>query len=130
VAGDDQYDLQDDVTPAMFSIRKFVKRFKYSPGRKSLLQQKMAKSEKMELHVILDCKTRWNTLERMIKRFLKILNPIKIVFCHLWKEECHEILRDMLNCLKPVRLVRVVEALSNRDVNLLISEGIFSSLKK
>jgi hypothetical protein len=59
----------------------------------------------MELQVILDCKTRWNTLERMTERFLKILNPIKIVLQqlklgHVWKEEYYEIVRDMLNCLK------------------------------
>jgi hypothetical protein len=32
--------------------------------------------EKMELQVLLDCKTGRNTLERMIKTFLKFLNPV------------------------------------------------------
>jgi hypothetical protein len=76
----------------------------------------------------LDCKTRWNTLERIFERFLKIINLIKIALRqlklgHLWKEEYYEIVRDMLNFLKPVRLA--VETLSNNDANLLTSEGIF-----
>jgi hypothetical protein len=67
----------------------------------------------------------------MIERFLKILNPINIVLRqlklgHLWKEEYCEIVRDILHCLKPVRLA--VEALSNHDANILTSEGIFKFL--
>lgn len=45
---------------------------------------------------------------------------------HLWKEEYYEILRDMSNCLQPERLA--VEALSNREANILTSEGIFKFL--
>jgi hypothetical protein len=79
----------------------------------------------------LDCKIRWNALERIIERFLKILNPIKIVLrqlklCYLQKEKYYEIVRDMLTSLKPVRLA--VETLSNHDANLLINDGIFKSL--
>jgi hypothetical protein len=85
----------------------------------------------MELQVILHCKTRSNTLERTIERFVKILNPIKIVLRQLkpgdlWKEEYYEIVRDKLNFLKQVRIA--VEALSNNNANLLTSEGIFKFL--
>ncbi|KAF6321781.1 S1 RNA binding domain 1 [Rhinolophus ferrumequinum] len=131
VARADQYDLRDDLSSAISSVRRIVKIFRYSPVKNALLQQEIARSEKRELEVILDCKTRWNTLERMIERFLKIVNPIKTVLRelkldHLWKEEYYEILRGMLNCLQPVRLA--VEALSNREANILTSEGIFKFL--
>ncbi|XP_074174497.1 uncharacterized protein LOC109443974 isoform X2 [Rhinolophus sinicus] len=131
VAQANQYDLRDDLSLAISSVRRIVKIFKYSPVKNSLLQQEIARSEKRELEVILDCKTRWNTLERMIERFLKIIDPIKTVLRelkldHLWKEEYYEILRGMLNCLQPVRLA--VEALSNREANILTSEGVFKFL--
>jgi hypothetical protein len=77
VTGADQYDLQHDVASAIFSIRKIVKLFKYSPVRNSILQQEIIRNEKIELQVILHCKTLWNTLERMKERFLEILNPTK-----------------------------------------------------
>jgi hypothetical protein len=102
-------DLHDHVSPIIFNTRKTVKLFKYSPARISLLQHRIIKSRKMEPQVILGCKTRWNTLERINERFSKILNPIETVSrqlkCgHFWKEKRYEIVRDMLNCLKPVRL--------------------------
>jgi hypothetical protein len=49
MAGAEQYDLEDDASSAVFSIRKIVKLLKYSPARNSLLQQGIIKSEKMEL---------------------------------------------------------------------------------
>jgi hypothetical protein len=66
-----------------------------------------------------ECKTRWHTL---------IQNPIKIVLrqlmlSDLWKEEYYEFVREILNCLKPVR--SAVESLCN-DANLLTREGILS----
>jgi hypothetical protein len=42
---------------------------------------------------------------------------------HLWKAKYYEIVRDMLNSLKPLLLT--VETLSNHDANFVISEGIF-----
>jgi hypothetical protein len=63
----------------------------------------------MELQDIWDCKARLNTLQRMIGRFLEILNPKKIVLRqlklgNLRKEEHYKNVKDMFNCLKPVRL--------------------------
>jgi hypothetical protein len=46
VARADQYDLQDDVSLAIISIRKIVKLFKYSPARNSLLQQEIIRVKK------------------------------------------------------------------------------------
>jgi hypothetical protein len=133
VAGADQYDLQDDVSPAIFSLRKIVNLFKYFPARNSLLQQEIIKSEKIEPQVILDCKTRWNTLEKNDQKIFKDPKSDKNSFTtaearSLMERGNCEIVRDMFNCLKPVRLV--VEALLNNDENFLTSEGIFSSLKK
>jgi hypothetical protein len=83
----------------------------------------------MELKVISDCKTCWNTLERMIERVLELKNPIQnslrqLKLGNLRKEKYYEIVRDMLNCLKPCP--SAVEALSNRDANLLTSKEFLS----
>jgi hypothetical protein len=67
----------------------------------------------------------------VIQSFLKSLNQIKTVLRqlklgHLWGEEYYEIVGDMLNCLKHVRLA--VETLCNHDAALLTSEEIFKFL--
>jgi hypothetical protein len=85
----------------------------------------------MEPQVILYFKTRWNILETTNERGLKLLNTTKTVLRllkrgHFWKKEFYEIVRDMLNCLKPVRLA--VETLSNHDANILARNGIFKFL--
>lgn len=71
-----------------------------------------------------------NTLEHNIikmERFLKTLNLRKMILCplklgHLWKAEYYEIVREIVNCLKPTSLE--VEALSNHDANLLSKNRI------
>lgn len=128
------YDLQEDVSPAIFNARKTVKLFKYSPAKNSPLQLEIIKSETMEPQVILGTVKH---IKRMNEKFLKILNPIKSLLrqlkcSHFGEEDCYGTVRDMLNCLKPVRLA--VQTLRNHDANLLRRDGIlnflFSNLEK
>lgn len=101
VAGTCQYDLQDDVFLASFRMRKIVKLFKFSPVKILFFN----KNRRKNLQVILDCKTLWNTPEKMIGIFLKTLNWIKMILCllklgHLGKKECYEIAREISYCFK------------------------------
>ena len=132
-----EYVLADSICDVIRAMRKIIKLFKYSPIRNSILQNEVLQCQKIELQLILDCKTRWNTLISMIDRFIRILDPIKkslaiLKLSCLWKNEYLEISHEILNALKPVCLA--VEALSKQDANLLTSEGIisflFNSLKK
>jgi hypothetical protein len=57
---------------------------------------------KMSKEIGKTAKTCWNILEKMIERFLRILNPTKIILQHLnrghlWKEEYYETVIDMFN---------------------------------
>jgi hypothetical protein len=97
-------------------------------GKPINIETLLVQSEKIEPQAMLGCKTRCNTFGGMIEGFLKVLNPIKIVLRqlklgHFWKEEYYEIVRDLLNCLKPARLA--VQALINKGANLPTKEGIF-----
>ena len=87
--------------------------------------------EKTELRLLLDCKTRWNSLVIMIERFLRLIEPLKralidLNFEHLWQNTSTTNARNILKALKPVQIA--VEALSRHDANLLSSEGILKFL--
>ncbi|GBN73751.1 hypothetical protein AVEN_44348-1 [Araneus ventricosus] len=54
-------------------VRKVVKLFKRSPTKYYMYLQKYVKEDTgKELSLILDCRTRWNSLLAMIERFHKI----------------------------------------------------------
>ncbi|GBM35636.1 hypothetical protein AVEN_244522-1 [Araneus ventricosus] len=56
-------------------VRKVVKLFKRSPTKYDMYLQKYVKEDTgKELNLILDCRTRWNSLLAMIERFHKLKN--------------------------------------------------------
>lgn len=58
-------------------VRKIVKFFKSFPKWNSILQEYVKEEHWIELTLLLDCKTRWNTIETMNKRFIKIMESIR-----------------------------------------------------
>lgn len=116
-------------------MRKIIKIFKRSPVRNSLLQEniKQIATEHHELQLLLDCKTRWNTIEKMVERFLKVRPAIEktlneLNMQNLWSAEDDMIAANILKTIQPVK--KAVEALSRQDANLLTAEGILKFLFK
>ena len=72
------------IEPTLAKIRQIVKYFKKSPLKNDLLQKLIFDRFKKELKLILDCRTRWNSICPMIDRFILLkecideLSPIKI----------------------------------------------------
>lgn len=53
-------------------VRKVAKIFKKSPVKNSILQTHVRATFHKEYTLLLDCKTRWNSIVPMIERFLKL----------------------------------------------------------
>lgn len=114
-------------------IRKIVKIFRHSPVRNSILQKYVVEVEKKNLILILDVKTRWNTMEAMLDRFLKIKYPVEKALrdlnsSNLWSEEYIIIAEDILKTLQPIKVT--VEFLSREETTLLTAEGALIFLFK
>ena len=115
-------------------VRKIVLKFKNSPVRNSILQNYVKEVEKKKLFLLLDCKTRWNSLESMLTRYMylriskhvhKALDTLNLTFMATTDaEEKH--CEDIINALKPIRVA--VEALSRQIVNLLAADSILKYL--
>ncbi|CAH0560586.1 unnamed protein product [Brassicogethes aeneus] len=107
-------------------VRKVVKLFKRSPTKYDMYLQKYVKEETgKELSLILDCRTRWNSLLAMIERFYKLKVCIDKALIDIGSETKFTDLewssiKDLVDSLQPFKLA--VEVLCRRDSTLLIAE--------
>ena len=107
--------------------RTIVKFFKYSPKRNSILQEYVKEKYKVEHSLLLDCKTRWNSLLNMVERFIKLVPCIRSALkdlnaLHLLDEQSIPILSDVYSALNPIKIA--VETLGKRDANLVTADAI------
>lgn len=107
-------------------VRKVVKLFKRSPTKYDMYLQKYVKEHTgKELSLILDCRTRWNSLLSMMERFYKLKVCIDKALIDVESEikfsdiEWSKI-KDLIDSLLPLKLA--VEALCRRDSTLLTAE--------
>lgn len=123
--------LCDNYKQSVSQIRKICKFFRKSPVRNTILQNYIKQEKGKELNLILDCKTRWNSIEDMIERFLTVKESVvsalnDIGSSYMWNEAQYPKLLELHKVLGPIRLA--TEGLGRRDANLLTSEGIFGFL--
>lgn len=128
---DDDFDLIRNL-PAHYQqtvqcARKVVKMFKRSPTKNDEKLQPYVVSEcGHEVHLKLDCKTRWNSLVDMLGTFLRLRVPIQKALIDLKEPSIvtdadFEKMQDIVSALEPVRIL--VEALCRRDTTLLSADG-------
>lgn len=113
------------------SVRKIVKMFRKSPVKNSILQKYCKEKFHKDLELLLDCPTRWNSIETMLGRFLKVESCIKKALkdlnsSELISDDMISQIKKLHSTFKPIKLA--VEALGATDANLLSAEGIFKFL--
>jgi hypothetical protein len=122
---DQDVHLTEDLHFVVHKVRSIVRSFKKSPVKLDLLQKYIIKDFGKELHLILDTKTRWNSLVDMLSRFMKIVNSIKkaMIDLNMTKniitDHEIEVISMVCKALKPLQLV--VEQLSSRNINILMA---------
>lgn len=70
-------DIQENFKPLVEKVRKIVRMFRRSPLKNEVLQSYVKIECPDELSLILDSKTRWNSLAIMLNRFYKLRNCIQ-----------------------------------------------------
>ena len=115
----------------IIKVRKIVKLFRKSPVKNDVLQDEVKKHHGLEVALILDCRTRWNSLLTIIQQFLKINEQIGVVLADIspsliCTEQELDSLTDIIDALEPVKLA--AEALCRKNATLLTANGIFKFL--
>lgn len=115
------------------SVRVVIALFRKSPVRNSILQRYVLSEHGKELSLLLDCKTRWNTIGTMIERFLllkssifKALDDLKLDWSNYFSSSDILVLENILNILKPIKIA--VEKLGRSNTNILESEAVITFL--
>lgn len=110
-------------------VRNAVKIFKKSPTKNDIYLQKYVQEEHgKRFELILDCKTRWNSLLNMLERFYNLKLCISKALIdieseiHFTDEEWSKI-NDLKLCLEPIKLG--LEVICRRDSTLIIAETTF-----
>lgn len=103
-----------------------VRSFKKTPLKNDLLQKYSAEEHGKSLDLILDCKTRWNSLSDMIGRFLKLKSCILKALLDLksnmtFTEKEFQDLHDIHHSLDVIKIT--VMSLCRRDSNLLTADA-------
>lgn len=122
-------ELPDNLKGAVNKVRQIVKKFKNSPLKNDILQSYITNEFKSESQLIIDCKTRWNSLLDMCDIFCVLEKPIRKALVDVGDglnidEEELTIVSEIVEALKPVKAA--VEALCRRDANLLTADAILS----
>ena len=122
-------EFQDKIKTVIQKIQKIAKTFRMSPLKNDLLQKYCVDKLGKELSLVLDTKTRWNSLLHMIARFNKVCPAVKPALVELSLEHLHpehqevKIAHDIAESLDIVEVG--AKALSRRDMTILKSEKVF-----
>ena len=122
-------ELRDDcdIKTTIQKVRRIVKLFRKSPKKNDILQTHVKSEFYKVLMLILDTKTRWNSLLEMIERFLKLKKCIEKALIDLDEQFSvsqgeYLLMDNIFLALQPMKLA--IEGLGRRDANLLTADGI------
>ena len=97
------------------------------------MQEKIKADLGHELQLILDVKTRWNTMQNMIENFLRVKSHIIEVLHELNSDDLlinvnFTLLNELNIVLKPIKLA--VEACSRKDATLISADLALNFMQK
>ena len=126
--------LREDIKNLIMKVRKVVKLFKRSPVKNDdALQVHVFQSEGKEKQLVLDCKTRWNTVLKMLERFFELKKPIEHALVDIdekidFTDAEFSLMSDIIKALEPINLA--VLNLCSRNATLVTAEKTYEIVLK
>ena len=134
VSGTETMDFSETYTNTIKKVRKIVLHFKRSPKQNDALQALITADGEHEKTLILDTKTRWNSMLHMLKRFLEIKAYVIRALVdhgsfHLFpSQEELDLISHLSDALEVVEVS--AQALGRSDSDLAKADTIFEFLIK
>ena len=102
-------------------VRKICSSFRRSPTKNERLQKLVVQEHGHELHLLLDCPTRWSSLHTMVSRFLQVSECIQTC---MFKDretfplhpEDMDLLQHLSDCLEPIKDTLLLLCQSDTDL--------------
>jgi hypothetical protein len=119
------------IKTVMGNVRKDVKKFRKSSKQNETLQKYVAEEHGTELKLILDVKTRWNSLQSMLTRYVKLRSCIKKTFIDCGAQSAVSddefvTVQQLASILEPVKVTS--DALCRDDATLISADGALKFL--
>lgn len=123
--------LDENINNCLEAVRKIVRFFKNSSVKNNILQLNVKQAHKKELELLIDAKTRWNSIVPMLERFIMLKDCIRdsleeLSSLNMFYNVDFEFLSTLADALLPIKLT--VEALCKSDANIIQAEGALSFL--
>ena len=122
-----EVEFQQFVAEVIGKVRTVVKMFRKSASKGKILQKHIQAHLNTELELILDSKTRWNSLLEMIKIFVSAKKCIRMALVEFGTSTTItnaeiKILHDLIDVLEPVK--HAVDGLCRRNATLFTAKRI------
>lgn len=129
---EDEYEISDyQLQTQIKQVRNLIIWFKKSPLRNKVLQKVVVAKLNKCLELLLDSKTRWDSLCLMLERFLLLVPSVKEALDQLGSgtkldDIDIELIKKLVCALQPIRIT--VEFLSSNKINLLEADVLLEEL--
>ena len=127
-----EIEFVQDFSSAINKIRKIAHFFRKSPVKNDFLQRECQEKLRKEKVMIIDIRTRWNSMLAMLKRFLELKEIIKSVLINLSVIRLYPTNCEIKQVEEIVESLEIIEvnslALGRRDCNIIDALKIFEFL--
>ena len=118
--------LQDNISDVIRHVRKDIKFFRKSPKSNECLQINVFNTFKKELKLILDVRTRWNSLFQMLSRYVLLRSCVVKTLIDMSKtssvtDQDVIVCKKLCAALEPVKLAS--DEVCKKDANLLTADA-------
>lgn len=128
------FEIVPGISEIIQKVRKIVKIFRKSPVKNDeYLQPIVHQSFGQEKCLFLDCKTRWNSLLKMLLRFYEMRKEVKVAMIQLDVEfnvsdaELTKI-KEICDALAPLEMA--VQYLCEKNANIILAERVIAFVTK
>ena len=129
-------ELNDQLVPIIKKVRKIVRIFRKSPMKNDTLQKyiKAKNPTAKTLNLVIDVRTRWNSLLAMLRCFLRVIDAVEKALIDfalrnlILTEEEVELLKMVVDVLETIEIGAV--ALGSNEMDILQADRIFEFMLK